>query len=1279
MPETVQELQAAIPYAIQLVVFGGDLPTMIFAGMEEIERAWRSCGDELEACLQQVAMLGRALPTVLNGAAGAGIAATIDQAEDELTKHRAFCQGMADHCRLTIADTEKNLWEMVIFGLVVTYQLVFLITSGGIATLPGVALLSQARKKFLQMLENFIAHVGLTGAKATAARIGLLGTTFGLGSASLDYGIQQAQIWNGKRDEIDGKSVAAVGLQGLGAVPGGHLGVAVVAKAAPLLGRATMPIGAAVGGIFGVLGGAAAAYPIIGEFHLTGEALLSGFAQGAAGGLGAAHPQGPPPPSALHPSSVEPTGFGDLAITNRISGTYLNQVLSDKAFHQRGDGTYDSMIPADFRPGSPEEELPAHLTRRTPPGALSDSAVQVDLAHLIVSHEGDGLLPVWRDHTEGGAFLEPRNALYRIDERGAELFDAGVHPRDPSNLDISGHVGSTGPSKGDGFVSLTASPEHAVSRHSVLGYPDLPHSEIERLVAKRRLEEDLFDGTYREVTYLHEIYTPHGIDVGATFHDTQLQTRTTGYGHNEAEILSPGGLSGDTIYRVWPREVIVDGNGRTLSATVGEPIVNPRFKYAGTAFDAAAQRANPDPTTRSTASPAVSVDPHRAGERTPPIADQAPLENGSAAQPPAHDDVVGTAEPSISRPPHRSTGAPGEIEFTSSDPQRISEMQRWGTQIHQAAVKHEATSAKLEAEVHGLADRLGVRSAGGFESIKSKLVDQGLQHSRKAAELAETGGRRARKEVTHTKQLAEDYRAAARQVDEAIEQRDSAAKAASNVRLEAIRDVARDVQAAQGASTPFTTADGQSRPAFVRADDDPATLVVASSRSGALLSHVGRASLIDVGIDRIAAIDVRVAEDGKVWVSHRPIENLAADALARTQLVQELQDRGVDVTTAKRQIGLDGPDVPVESLRDIRDAIDDVRKEFPHLDVVRAEIGATSGLAECRQVGGGGSIDSCRLILSHAWITDRVGAESNYVSHVSTGWCVPGRNAVHRTILHELGHGIAHSHDAGSNSAIRHLESAHTALEEAGVTQLTYREWIEQLPGYCFKDEVPEYARRSNADDGPEPDYGEALAEAFAHTMHSGRDWTSPHDALWRAITRQPPLDHAEIERIRLGHELGVERPESLDQPGWNTTLAHLRDQSGPDQQHRIDRLSELVADRYERYVPAGPRDYVDEPVRQGVIGEVMAELLDGRLLNDSVVYSEAERRLVVVGGTSQGFHDLARHYAFIDWPHLAADLKRTGYHLQYVDIKPTYAASGSDSYTSTRSDLAYLPPEPKP
>ncbi|MEG8182099.1 hypothetical protein GZH49_26730 [Nocardia terpenica] len=242
---------------------------------------------------------------------------------------------------------------------------------------------------------------------------------------------------------------------------------------------------------------------------------------------------------------------------------YLTEVVTHNLTNRAEPRRYTSAEPDQFRAGCPDDELPGHLTRAMPDNALRDAAEPVDPTKIVVTELDESLSPMWRDLSENDEYLDARSALYRMDSRGPEIFGTGFEPRNAGRLDISSHNGQAGH---DGFVSLSKSPEHTITRDGTgLGRTH----ELERLP----------DGNFRQIRYMHELYHAHGIDVDATFHDATARSQAFAGSHHEAEILTPGGISADQIYRIWPREIIVDANGNPLSIRVGEPIYNPRFAH----------------------------------------------------------------------------------------------------------------------------------------------------------------------------------------------------------------------------------------------------------------------------------------------------------------------------------------------------------------------------------------------------------------------------------------------------------------------------------------------------------------------------------------------------------------------------------------------------------------------------------------------------------------------------------------------------------------------------
>ncbi|MBV7706486.1 hypothetical protein NOVA_27240 [Nocardia nova] len=357
-----------------------------------------------------------------------------------------------------------------------------------------------------------------------------------------------------------------------------------------------------------------------------------------------------------------------------LTSEYLSGVVANRIFEPRNQRHYASVESDTFTPGCPDHELPGHLTRTAPDHALDAALAPVDPSNIFVALADDGLTPLWRDLHTDDAYLDAKNALFRMDSRGPEIFGPGLASRDPDNLNIAAHVGSTSDAQPDGFVSLSNSPERTVSRER-----DIAGNDLERLARLGGLER-LPDGTFRQIRYMHELYHPYGIDVDATFHDATAHSRYHEGSHKEGEILAPGGISGDNIFRVWPRELIVDAHGRPLSVTVGEPIYNPHFSHLDNPRFAATHNLNtpdrPAPTrsTHTDADPARGTESHWSAvehaqlpDNRAPISDpryQAPASDTPVSEPPR----PGTTHPDELAPIRFGPAPDGARPYTRNEP-----------------------------------------------------------------------------------------------------------------------------------------------------------------------------------------------------------------------------------------------------------------------------------------------------------------------------------------------------------------------------------------------------------------------------------------------------------------------------------------------------------------------------------------------------------------------------------------------------------------------------------
>ena len=283
---------------------------------------------------------------------------------------------------------------------------------------------------------------------------------------------------------------------------------------------------------------------------------------------------------------------------------YLNAVLEHHYSHNRRVSPYDSMADPTFEPGCPDNELPAHITRDMPADALAD-AVDPVADNLFLNREGDDAV-VWRDRSAGDAFLRQENALFRMESRGpAEIGGlGGFHCRRPGDPNLGAHTGQA--TNGGGCVSFSNSPEHVLQREDSLS-------------VDMHGVEQLPNGLYRQTRYMYEAYHPFGVDVESSHRDTGNPS-----GHREAEVLAPGGLSSDVIYRVWTREIVFDPDNwnQIVSARVLPPIYNPNFRYSDHPNFTSPDNSSAPPTNPAPAPPQPATtpdsDPGRAPVNEPP-------------------------------------------------------------------------------------------------------------------------------------------------------------------------------------------------------------------------------------------------------------------------------------------------------------------------------------------------------------------------------------------------------------------------------------------------------------------------------------------------------------------------------------------------------------------------------------------------------------------------------------------------------------------------------------
>ncbi|WP_425298044.1 hypothetical protein, partial [Nocardia brasiliensis] len=280
---SIEQLLAEIPAPLQQMVLGGQFPTGDPEAMRRLARWWRTWAGEYAELARRVAGQSEQLAGVFGGVTGqtgAAVVALATRLADELGTAAEYCIEKAEELEHNATALEKAQWEMAVFLVLVLYQL---LRAGGWAGVGGLVVVTQARQRFLVMLERLISTVGTESMAAAGARAGLLTSQMlGLGAvqAGIDLGVQLAQ--GHRREHVDVASVVVSGVSGIAA---GTAGVFAGRGTAHTIGAAArLPLGRAVvygaGGMAGVMGEAGAVGLLTGEFEFNGLQLLGGGAMG---------------------------------------------------------------------------------------------------------------------------------------------------------------------------------------------------------------------------------------------------------------------------------------------------------------------------------------------------------------------------------------------------------------------------------------------------------------------------------------------------------------------------------------------------------------------------------------------------------------------------------------------------------------------------------------------------------------------------------------------------------------------------------------------------------------------------------------------------------------------------------------------------------------------------------------------------------------------------------------------------------------------------------------
>lgn len=309
--QQAQDALARTPQPIQWAIFGGDITHMNHAGMEQICTA---LNDTADTCAELSDRTHTAHAALTDSTNNTDIAAPALELGTVLGALAEVFRSLAHQFEIMNADDQKNFVESVVFAAYATAELILYATGG--AQPIAIARLAAKHQQYAFMRNKFIAKIVAVGTSEATKRVALLTAVFGLGSAGLDWGIQQAQIHDADilglqfahRDELDTRSIEVMGIQGAAAVVAGHVGATLLAPhASRFLGRAAFPVTAAAAGVTGAVGGAVAVGAVTGQFDFTLSSIVSGVTQGVAGGLTARHTTGPPPPEAAVGGSGQAT------------------------------------------------------------------------------------------------------------------------------------------------------------------------------------------------------------------------------------------------------------------------------------------------------------------------------------------------------------------------------------------------------------------------------------------------------------------------------------------------------------------------------------------------------------------------------------------------------------------------------------------------------------------------------------------------------------------------------------------------------------------------------------------------------------------------------------------------------------------------------------------------------------------------------------------------------------------------------------------------------------
>ncbi|MET8801035.1 hypothetical protein ABZV91_32280, partial [Nocardia sp. NPDC004568] len=213
---------------LQTLIFGAEIPEMDTDAGRRVRGVWEQAGVELGRLAGRLVAEIALLPEAVQAEMLDVIVGAAQPLVEAVAGVGGFCKKLGEHCDLSAANSDKETYTMVAFGVMTVYQVM---AAGGGNPVAGAQVVAQARARHLARWAEFVAERAGAGAAAFAERAGLLATQvggFAVFAGGVDAGIQGVQVLVGRREVMDWDSVAVATVAGGASAAGGVLGVELV-------------------------------------------------------------------------------------------------------------------------------------------------------------------------------------------------------------------------------------------------------------------------------------------------------------------------------------------------------------------------------------------------------------------------------------------------------------------------------------------------------------------------------------------------------------------------------------------------------------------------------------------------------------------------------------------------------------------------------------------------------------------------------------------------------------------------------------------------------------------------------------------------------------------------------------------------------------------------------------------------------------------------------------------------------------------------------------------